>query len=117
MLWATIYLGQAVRKHIVLSQLAGRLRRSNSSTRAKRVLLGALERTFVLTTLYLIMPTLVGIGWELYIAMPLRYSNKSYTPVLHFWEAWCVSTQLVYMTTNGQGDGSGTLVDLRGCHA
>ena len=36
------------------------------------------------------MPTLVGIGWELYIAMPLRYGSKSYTPVLHFWEAWYV---------------------------
>jgi hypothetical protein len=90
MLWAMCYFGQAVRKHIVLSQLAGRLRRSKPSTRAKRLVLGALERTYVLTTLYFIMPTLVGIGWELYIAMPLRYGSKSYTPVLHFWEAWYV---------------------------
>jgi len=94
MIWAVYYLGQAVRKHVVLSRLAGRLRRSDASTRAKRLLMGALARTYVLTTLYLTIPSVVGIGWELYIAMPLRYGSKSYTPVLHFWEAWYVSHNL-----------------------
>jgi len=116
MLWAICYLGQAVRKHIVLSQLAGRLRRSKPSTRAKRLLLGAMERIYVLAMLYFVMPTLVGIGWELYIAMPLRYGSKSYTPVLHFWEAWYVFSYTARRQLMVQGDGSGSLVDLRGYH-
>jgi hypothetical protein len=54
-----------------------------------------MERIYVLTTLYFVMPILVGIGCELYIAMPLRYGTKAYTPVLHFWEAWYVVSSLV----------------------
>lgn len=49
-----------------------------------------MERTYVLTILYFIIPVAVGLLWELYIAMPFRYGFKSYIPVLHFWETWYV---------------------------
>jgi hypothetical protein len=56
--------------------------------RAKRELKAAIERSYVLAMLYLVIPALLGVSWELYIAMPIRYGIKSYTPILHFWEAW-----------------------------
>jgi hypothetical protein len=104
-LWATYYLATATGRSIILSQLAGRLRRSNASTRAKRALIGALTRAYVLVTLYLIIPIAVGLLWELYIAMPFRYGIKPYTPVLHFWETWYVSPSFHEMALNSRAMG------------
>lgn len=87
-LWGVCSIGNRVRRSIVISQLAVRIRRSNSSIRAKRVVKNALARSYALIMLYLVLPALMGVSWELYIAMPIRYGLKSYTPVLHLWEAW-----------------------------
>lgn len=43
-----------------------------------------------MTILFLALPMLLGITWELYIAMPVRYGFTTAIPVLHIWEAWYV---------------------------
>lgn len=44
---------------------------------------------------------LLGIAWELYVAMPLRYGVETATPVLHIWEAWYVAPSPLWRRSLG----------------
>lgn len=76
------------KKFIIASQRADRLRGSTSAARIKRTTIAYVRNTISIVTLFFVLPMLLGITWELYIAMPLRYGFKTATPVLHVWEAW-----------------------------
>jgi hypothetical protein len=45
----------------------------------------------MLVLLFGVIPTVFGIVFELYIALPGRYGlDKTATPILHLWDAWWV---------------------------
>jgi E3 ubiquitin-protein ligase MARCH6 len=82
-------MGQSAKKHIIDSSRAERLRRSQKSTRVKRWLLGVARSVYAVFMLYLVLPLIVGINFELFISLPARYGfSNDITPVLHVWDAW-----------------------------
>lgn len=87
-MWCLSLLGNRAKRFIVASQRAERIRASSAATRVKRTAVASLRPALSAGVLFLLMPTLVGVVWELYIAMPLRYGHDPATPVLHLWEAW-----------------------------
>lgn len=61
------------------------------AARAKRTVVTYARKTISMTILFIVLPMLLGITWELYIAMPIRYGFTTAVPVLHVWEAWYVT--------------------------
>lgn len=97
-------LGQAAKKQIVDSSRAERLRRSQKSTRVKRWLLGVARGVYATFMLYIVLPLMVGINYELFISLPARYGFSSdITPVLHVWDAWAAGTSMVSLYVGGVG--------------
>lgn len=82
------YLGRNIGRKVTRSAYAKRLRRSDSSTRFKRVLVSGPINAYRVVNLYFVIPTLVGFLFELYISIPARYGSQSSTVVIHFWDAW-----------------------------
>ena len=82
------YLGRNIGRRVTRSAYAKRLRRSDSSTRAKRVLITALVNVYRVVNLYFMIPVLVGFVFELYISIPARYGLNDAAVVVHFWDAW-----------------------------
>lgn len=80
--------GRSVGQRITRSAYAARLRRSDSSTRFKRGVVGYLSGAYASVVLFLVLPGLVGLAFELYIALPARYGLKDVAPVLHAWDIW-----------------------------
>lgn len=88
MIWCLTSIGVQVKRHIIASQRAERIRASTAGTRIKRMAVSTIRVLASLSILFLLLPMLLGVTWELYIAMPLRYGFEPATPVLHVWEAW-----------------------------
>ena len=82
--------GRSVGQRITRSAYAARLRRSDSSTRFKRGVVGYLSNAYAAIVLFLILPGFVGLAFELYIALPARYGFQDVPPVLHVWDIWYV---------------------------
>ena len=90
--------GSFVRRKIKRYGVAGRFRSSGLSTRAKRVLLPIVANVYALVILYLIIPTLVGIIFELSVAQVWRYGvDTRIIPVIHLWDTWYVKQSLPRM--------------------
>lgn len=83
-------MGVRTKKYIIASQRAERIRASTLATRVKRTAIGYLRVTASIFVLFFALPMLLGITWELYVAMPLRYGLYTAAPVLHIWESWYV---------------------------
>lgn len=83
-------MGVRTKRYIIASQLADRYRASTFAARVKRTAFGYLRITISGLILFLVIPMLLGVTWELYVAMPLRYGFTTAVPVLHIWEAWYV---------------------------
>lgn len=97
-------LGQSAKKHIVDSSRAERLRRSQKSTRVKRWILGVVRGVYAVFMLYLVLPLIVGINFELFISLPARYGFSSdVSPVLHVWDAWAAGTAMISLYVGGVG--------------
>ena len=82
------YLGRNIGRRVTRSAYAKRLRRSDSSTRFKRVLISGLMNVYRVVCLYFFVPAFMGFLFELYISIPARYGFQSSAVVLHFWDAW-----------------------------
>ena len=78
-----------VGRRIAKLALAGQKRKSDASTRIKRVLLASLVNVYSVMMLYLVLPSGVGLLFELYVGVPGRYGlDHEAVPVIHFWDAW-----------------------------
>lgn len=81
--------GARVSKRIAQANKADHLRRSDTSTRFKRIILVYLSNVYAVLMLYLVLPGLVGTVFELYVGIPGRYGRtRDVAPVLHLWDAW-----------------------------
>ena len=81
--------GSFVKRKIKRYGVAGRFRSSGLTTRTKRVLLPMMANVYALVVLYLVIPTLVGIIFELSVAQVWRYGfHTEIIPVIHLWDAW-----------------------------
>ncbi|BEI83081.1 hypothetical protein CcaverHIS002_0309490 [Cutaneotrichosporon cavernicola] len=97
-------LGQSAKKHIIDSSRAERLRRSQKSTRVKRWLRGVARAVYAVSILYLVLPLIAGINFELFISLPARYGfSNDITPVLHVWDAWATGTTMISLYVGGVG--------------
>ncbi|KLT41435.1 hypothetical protein CC85DRAFT_286468 [Cutaneotrichosporon oleaginosum] len=97
-------MGQSAKKHIIDSSRAERLRRSQKSTRVKRWLLGVTRAVYAVFMLYLVLPLIVGINFELFISLPVRYGfSNDIAPVLHVWDAWATGTSMISLYVGGVG--------------
>lgn len=97
-------LGQSAKKHIIDASRAERLRRSQKSTRVKRWVLGVARALYAVFMLYLVLPLIFGINFELFISLPARYGFSSdITPVLHVWDAWAAGTAMISLYVGGVG--------------
>lgn len=102
--WGSYSLGQTTKKRIIQWSRARRLRRSKASTRFKRGVFSALKNAYSVILLYLVVPLLVGINFELFIALPVRYGfSRDVTPVLHFWDAWAMGTAFISVYVGAVG--------------
>lgn len=83
--WAS---GQ-VDKLVLRLTSADQIRRSKRSVRVKRSILKFVRKVSMLVLLFGVTPTVFGLVFELYIALPGKYGlDKTATPVLHLWDAW-----------------------------
>lgn len=102
--WGSYSLGNSTKKRIVQWSRAGRLRRSQTSTRFKRGVFNAARCAYSVFTLYFLLPLLVGVNFELFISLPARYGFSSeLTPVLHIWDAWAMGTAMISMYVGAVG--------------
>ncbi|GMK59202.1 hypothetical protein CspeluHIS016_0702170 [Cutaneotrichosporon spelunceum] len=97
-------MGQSAKKHIIDSSRAERLRRSQKSTRVKRWLRGVVRSVYAVFVLYLVLPLMAGINFELFISLPARYGfSDDVTPVLHVWDAWATGLAMLSLYVGGVG--------------
>lgn len=83
---------------------AERLRRSSKSARVKRSVFAVGRGAYAIIMLYLILPLLIGIGFELSVAIPARYGlSRDLTPVLHLWDAWATGAAILSLYVSAIG--------------
>lgn len=94
--WGSYALGKDLQRRIITYSRARRIRKSGTSTRAKRVILARLSNAYALALLYFAFPLLVGVNFELFIGVPARYGlARGVTPVLHLWDAWAMGVAFI----------------------
>ncbi|EKD03873.1 hypothetical protein A1Q2_01886 [Trichosporon asahii var. asahii CBS 8904] len=94
--WGSYALGKDLQRRIITYSRARRIRKSGTSTRAKRVVLARLSNAYALALLYFAFPLLVGVNFELFIGVPARYGlARGVTPVLHLWDAWAMGVAFI----------------------
>jgi hypothetical protein len=49
---------------------------------------GYLSAAYASIVLFLMLPGLVGLVFELYIVLPAKYGLRDVAPVLHAWDIW-----------------------------